>query len=154
MILFTGWGCYPSMHCRWYPSIPCSRSPERGGSAPGGFCSWGGGCLVETPPRDGYCCGRYASYWNAFLFFSVCTQTPWRQRDIYSIILIYLFTSTLNISKIIFNRLLFNQTNFNSFCSTVFDPALIYICNLTAPSTVLNPGVCLTKVKKKQKKER
>ena len=20
------------------------------------------------PPRDGYCCGRYASYWNAFLF--------------------------------------------------------------------------------------
>ena len=26
-----------------------------------------GGCLVETPP-DGYCCRRYASYWNAFLF--------------------------------------------------------------------------------------
>ena len=24
---------------------------------------------VGTPPRDGYCCGRYASYWNAFLFF-------------------------------------------------------------------------------------
>ena len=21
-----------------------------------------------TPPEDGYCCGRYASYWNAFLF--------------------------------------------------------------------------------------
>ena len=21
------WGCYPSMHCRWYPSMPCSRSP-------------------------------------------------------------------------------------------------------------------------------
>ena len=20
------------------------------------------------PPADGYCCGRYASYWNAFLF--------------------------------------------------------------------------------------
>ena len=36
------------------------------------------GCLVETP-RDGYCCGRYASYWNAFLFHTcslklvVCT---------------------------------------------------------------------------------
>ena len=29
-----------------------------GVSAPGG---------VETP-RDGYCCGRYASYWNAFLY--------------------------------------------------------------------------------------
>ena len=26
------------------------------------------GVLVETLPGDGYCCGRYASYWNAFLF--------------------------------------------------------------------------------------
>ena len=34
-------------------------------SGRGGVCS--GGCLVETP-RDGHCCGRYASYWNAFLF--------------------------------------------------------------------------------------
>ena len=24
-------------------------------------------CLVETPPQS-YCCGRYTSYWNAFLF--------------------------------------------------------------------------------------
>ena len=24
--------------------------------------------LRQTPPADGYCCGRYASYWNAFLF--------------------------------------------------------------------------------------
>ena len=23
--------------------------------------------LRQTPGRDGYCCGRYASYWNAFL---------------------------------------------------------------------------------------
>ena len=48
-----------------------------GGAWSRGVCSWGGclvwgvvpgpgGCLVETPP-DGYCCGRYASYWNAFL---------------------------------------------------------------------------------------
>ena len=22
---------------------------------------------ADTPPADGYCCGRYASYWNAFL---------------------------------------------------------------------------------------
>ena len=39
------------------------------GLLPGGACSqWGGEgvCLVGTP-RDGYCCGRYASYWNAFL---------------------------------------------------------------------------------------
>ena len=53
--------CYPSMHCRWYSSMPCSRSPG-GGAAPGG-------CLVRHPPRDGYCCRRYASYWNAFLLY-------------------------------------------------------------------------------------
>ena len=90
-------GGYISMPCRWYPSMPCSRSPggvlsqhalqvvsqhalhqvSKGGvpapsgvtssgrSAPGGVCSPG-----RTPPieADGYCCGRYASYWNAFLF--------------------------------------------------------------------------------------
>ena len=71
-----GRGCYPSMHCRWYPIMPCSRSPgvcvlsqhalqvvsqhalqqvsrgwapaRGGGSAPGGLLL--GGCLVETPP--------------------------------------------------------------------------------------------------------
>ena len=56
-----------------------------GVSAPGGAWSQGG-CLVEIPltatpggclvpggvcwtphPPMGYCCGRYASYWNAFL---------------------------------------------------------------------------------------
>ena len=43
-----------------------------GVSSPSG-CAWSrgvpgpGGCLVENP-RDGYCCRRYASYWNAFLF--------------------------------------------------------------------------------------
>ena len=54
-----------------------------GGSGWGGVCSWGwgwclvqgvpapGGCLLRglwRAPRDGYYCGRYASYWNAFLF--------------------------------------------------------------------------------------
>ena len=64
-------GCYPSMHCRWYPSMPCSRSLggcllqvgggacSQGGLLPGGACSWGmpaptgwgaacfgGGCLL------------------------------------------------------------------------------------------------------------
>ena len=29
---------------------------------------------ADPPPRDGYCCGRYASYWNAFLlkYFYFC----------------------------------------------------------------------------------
>ena len=68
-----GGGGYPSMHCRWYPSMPCSRSP--GGAIPA--CIAGGipACLAAglgggawcRPPRDGYCCGRYTSYWNAFL---------------------------------------------------------------------------------------
>ena len=50
VILFTG-GCYPSMHCRWYPSMPCSRSwGDRGlqdhtqGGSLGGSVQ--GGCLL------------------------------------------------------------------------------------------------------------
>ena len=37
-------GCCPSMHCRWYPSMPCSRS--RGGAIPA--CIAGGipACLA------------------------------------------------------------------------------------------------------------
>ena len=78
--LAVGGVCYPSMHCRWYPSMPCDRSPRGclvlggclvpGGSAPGGVCSRGVPALGgwRTPPKaDGYWCGRYASYWNAFL---------------------------------------------------------------------------------------
>ena len=36
----------PGSRRGWYPSMHCGRPPR----------------------RDGYCCGRYASYWNAFLF--------------------------------------------------------------------------------------
>ena len=62
------------------PGGVCSRGvPGLGGSTLGGSAL--GRCLVlgggvvsqdalrQTPPgRDSYCCGRYASYWNAFLF--------------------------------------------------------------------------------------
>ena len=24
-------GCYPSIHCKWYPSMPCSRGVSSGG---------------------------------------------------------------------------------------------------------------------------
>ena len=84
---FCPLGGGPSMHCRWYPSLPC-RSPGRGGfgiptclaglqahtQEGGGFQAHTRGrvsqhALRQTPsPVDGYCCGRYASYWNAFLF--------------------------------------------------------------------------------------
>ena len=42
--------------------------PDPGGAYPGG-CLVLVGCAKTPPPRDSYCCGRYASYWNAFLFF-------------------------------------------------------------------------------------
>ena len=41
--------------------------PGPGVPGPGGM----GACTPGVPggdPPDGYCCGRYASYWNAFLF--------------------------------------------------------------------------------------
>ena len=85
---------YPSMPCSrfpggWYPSVPCrfpaplprgklrglargvSRPHQgRGGTRPtpreGVYPSmhWG------RPSLDSHCCGRYASYWNAFLLQS------------------------------------------------------------------------------------
>ena len=52
----------------------CLSTGGRGLPGPG-RCLLGGGsasqhALRQTPPpgRDGHCCGRYASYWNAFLF--------------------------------------------------------------------------------------
>ena len=40
---------------------------SQGVPAPGGAYSQG---AWWRPPRDGYCCGRYASYWNAFLCYN------------------------------------------------------------------------------------
>ena len=54
---------------------------SRGVPSPGAFC-FGGWLLPRGvpggDPPDGYCCGRYASYWNAFLLslhslFKQCT---------------------------------------------------------------------------------
>ena len=46
--------------------------PALGGTCSQGVSAPGGGipaCTEADPPgRDGYCCGRYASYWNAFLY--------------------------------------------------------------------------------------
>ena len=54
-------------------------APGGGGSAPGGVpspegCACSGGACSrvggygDPPKADSYCCERYASYWNAFLF--------------------------------------------------------------------------------------
>ena len=50
--------------------VPAPRGLLWGGACSGGACSRGVPALgwgVETP-HDDYCCGRYTSYWNAFLF--------------------------------------------------------------------------------------
>ena len=58
--------CYPSMHCRWYPSMPC-----RGGLLPGAACCLTG-CLVEQPPPTGRLLLRAVrTYWNAFWLSSI-----------------------------------------------------------------------------------
>ena len=53
------WGRHP--HLGWYPSMHWGRHP------PGQVSQH---ALGQTPP-DGHCSGRYASYWNAFLFIDI-----------------------------------------------------------------------------------
>ena len=87
-------GSGPSPHPRWK-----LRGIWLGGGCLlwwGGACS--GGCLLQGDassrggyllpgcvcgdPRDGYCCGRYASYWNAFLFVTSLTAPTLFQCEI------------------------------------------------------------------------
>ena len=62
-------GVMPGLGGCLFPGGACSQGgPGPGGSAPtvGGLVSQH--ALRQTPPRrNGYCCGRYASHWNAFL---------------------------------------------------------------------------------------
>ena len=88
LLLTNGDNCYRLANEVWGKVIfseACVKNSYHGGggvSAPGGVvCSWGVsasggvcsmGLLWGVPggdPPDGHCCGRYASYWNAFLFF-------------------------------------------------------------------------------------
>ena len=64
------------------------------GGVPGpGVCGpgyvWSRGCLVETSPRDGHCCGQYTPYWNAFLFLLFLH--------------IYLYISNISHTEVIFD---------------------------------------------------
>ena len=69
-----------SVHARIPPpgaGTPSSRHPPGAGTPragtpwsrhpPGAGLPWS-----RHPPTDGCCCGRYASYWNAFLFQNEC----------------------------------------------------------------------------------
>ena len=67
VILFTGGSGIPACIAGGIPACLAAGSACSGGRGGGlllgGACF--GGCLL--PKADGYCCGRYASYWNAFL---------------------------------------------------------------------------------------
>ena len=79
-----GWGV-PGLGGTWSGGLPGSGGVPApggclvqgvpgpgGGAAPGGVCSpgvgaWSGEVPGGEPLPDSYCCGQYASYWNAFL---------------------------------------------------------------------------------------
>ena len=88
--LGQGWGCLPRGMSR--PRPRGCPGPGPGGPGPGGArpgMGWGPGpgpgpgpgelcvsqhALRQTPPAHGYCCGRYASYWNGFLLSIVSNE--------------------------------------------------------------------------------
>ena len=65
-----------SVHAGYHPTSQ-EQAPPRAGTLPGN----------RHPQADGYCCGRYASYWNAFLsieqFWWLIKVTPYSFRNIY-----------------------------------------------------------------------
>ena len=81
---FCWGGGYPSMHCRWYPNMPCSRSPggRRGISAclAGFQAHTQGGSgrrrVSRTTPK-GEVEGDLARGWGYILWGGVCRDPPW-----------------------------------------------------------------------------
>ena len=77
---------HPSDKAPPRPGTPQSRHPPRPGPPPREQTP----ARSRHPPADGYCCGRYASYWNAFLFvidFDLCcySDSRWLTRTISSL---------------------------------------------------------------------
>ena len=71
---------------RWVCAIQACLAAGGGGACSGGGVPGLGG-LLETP-LDGYCCGRYASYWNAFLFME---SIWWNYRQLATMPVVMLF---------------------------------------------------------------
>ena len=82
-----GGGCVSAPEgCLLPGGVPWSRGDVCSGGCLLPGCLLPGGCLVRgvgvfsQGVPGGYCCGRYASYWNAFLFYTVfgkiCMLTP------------------------------------------------------------------------------
>ena len=69
-------GCLPG-------GVPAGGVPACGGVPAGGCLPGGvpaGGDLTRPPPRIQSTLGRYASYWNAFLFFKAMDNVIWIQK--------------------------------------------------------------------------
>ena len=59
----VGWRCLPQCILGYHPpkaDTPQEQTPPQEADTPPK--------KQTPPPRYGHCCGRYASYWNAFLF--------------------------------------------------------------------------------------
>ena len=72
-ICSRGWGSAP-LHAGIHPPGTKSRHPlDQKETPPPTKSRHPVGPKADTPPQDGYCCGRYASYWNALLLNDVKT---------------------------------------------------------------------------------
>ena len=84
--------CYrPQRSCEGYVFTRVCHSVR------GGVClsAWWDTPQEQTPPRDGHCCGRYASYWNAFLF-----QMKWN-KTVSKILVFICGKETSNVAQLI-----------------------------------------------------
>ena len=72
----VGDGWYPSIHCRWYPSMPCSRRVcypsmhcSRGDVCyPSISCSWGVPAPWVGVCSRGVCSGEWVSAWSGGVY--------------------------------------------------------------------------------------
>ena len=87
VILLTGRGCLlggGGYLVRGVPAPGCVSGlggqgvSGRGVLAPGRS---GPGGVPGGDPPDGYCCGRYASYWNAFLFCNFFAENRLKMKE-------------------------------------------------------------------------
>ena len=121
-LLLGGGGCLvPGGVVTGPRGVPPPGGAPRGGGVPGG------------DPRDGYCCGRYASYWNAFLSLRYVHTTGDCERDVRKC---HVSNVTLkaSINKFRFhfrNRLLWMALKFHLHCTKANAEAISLLCFLS-----------------------
>ena len=136
----------------WDPSMPCSRSqgPHPGGKlrglvregSPGPHHGGGSrptprGVSRPTPrgvyprmhwgrhPPDGYCCGWYASYWNAFLFKIAYKSLYWAGQVCFLTVL----QVRVNYLKITGIKFTYPNSSKRHWKSTQMTPDLNFTCH-------------------------